>query len=726
MKKLLLLILFAGTSLPAFAAGGTCPSGANYVNPSNPTGSLVTLSSLGVTSCFYADKSGGSDSNAGTSEGSPWVHLPGMPSCTGTCASTTPTNSEGFILKGGDTWVGTDMDLYWQWSGSSGHPIYIGVDPGWPSSGWTRPIFTCGGAKCTYTLNGNGFYTDQSAINYIYLDDIEMTGLFQTDSGSYYPNYASIYGNNDVVTRMYLHGWSHQSGGNNDNSIGFSVSQCCGGGLANRFFFDVVDGSDTTKDMLNAFGGNGPAEIGWSYINYVTNGIEGSQNSVHDTWISNIELCFPSGGCHENAIQQAGLVSGSTALYYNNVITGVVSGGITKLWLGQAAGGNPMTAYVFNNVMYNNVAGNDVNPCQLNSGSCGTYYYFSNTFQCGNSSSVGPCQAASGTLAPTQVAHWINNHCISTACVSISGDGNFTYDETTDLVQSVATASGQGYTFNSTYAFQPTSGSGGTVGTGTNKQALCTTIAGLNATAGAACQNDTGYACAYNAGNNTVSCPDRATNARPATAAWNIGAYQFGGNPSAATPTFAPVAGTYTGTQSIVLSTTSGGVICYNTTGSPATNGATGCTSGTLYTSPVSVPSGRTLFAVAGGTGFVDSSVGSATYVINTQAVAPTFSPVAGTYGTAQSVTISTTTGVTICYSTSGTPATNGGTGCSSGTLYSGPVSIATSATLSAVAGGTGYTDSSVGSAVYTISGQSINPTVISGKTAIGGQIAIH
>jgi hypothetical protein len=84
-------------------------------------------------------------------------------------------------------------------------------------------------------------------------------------------------------------------------------------------------------------------------------------------------------------------------------------------------------------------------------------------------------------------------------------------------------------------------------------------------------------------------------------------------------PTFSPPAGSYSGTQSVTISSTSGGAIkCYNTTGSPATNGTTGCESGsTLYTGPVSVSSSETLYAVAGGTGFGDSSISSAAYTIS-------------------------------------------------------------------------------------------------------------
>jgi hypothetical protein len=86
---------------------------------------------------------------------------------------------------------------------------------------------------------------------------------------------------------------------------------------------------------------------------------------------------------------------------------------------------------------------------------------------------------------------------------------------------------------------------------------------------------------------------------------------------TAATPTFSPVAGTYSSAQTVTISASTGGVICYNTTGSPATNGTTGCTTGTLYTGTVSVASTETLYAVAGGTGYMDSAVGSAAYTIS-------------------------------------------------------------------------------------------------------------
>ncbi|MHB9130243.1 MAG: chitobiase/beta-hexosaminidase C-terminal domain-containing protein [Armatimonadota bacterium] len=76
----------------------------------------------------------------------------------------------------------------------------------------------------------------------------------------------------------------------------------------------------------------------------------------------------------------------------------------------------------------------------------------------------------------------------------------------------------------------------------------------------------------------------------------------------------------------------------------------------------------------------------------------PTFSPAAGTYTTAQTVTISSTDGATIRYTTNGTDPT------SSSTLYSTALNIATTTTLKARAFKSGYTDSAVGTASYTIS----------------------
>ena len=77
----------------------------------------------------------------------------------------------------------------------------------------------------------------------------------------------------------------------------------------------------------------------------------------------------------------------------------------------------------------------------------------------------------------------------------------------------------------------------------------------------------------------------------------------------------------------------------------------------------------------------------------------PAFSPAAGTYSTAHSVTITTTTGgATIRYTTNGTTPTE-----TVGTVYSSAVNISVNTTLQAIAYKTGLTDSTMASGVYTI-----------------------
>ena len=146
---LLATFLCAGS---AFAAGGSCPSGANYLSLTSPqTGGgagSVALASLGITSCFYISAAG-ADTNSGTSEATAWLHAPGMPACASICASTTPTAGKGFIFRGGDTWhkasgsPGIGGSWTWGQSGTGGNPIYIGVDPTWFSgSSFARPILS--------------------------------------------------------------------------------------------------------------------------------------------------------------------------------------------------------------------------------------------------------------------------------------------------------------------------------------------------------------------------------------------------------------------------------------------------------------------------------------------------------------------------------------------------------------------------------------------------------
>ena len=92
------------------------------------------------------------------------------------------------------------------------------------------------------------------------------------------------------------------------------------------------------------------------------------------------------------------------------------------------------------------------------------------------------------------------------------------------------------------------------------------------------------------------------------------------------------------------------------------------------------------------------------------QAAAPTFSPTAGTYPSAQNVTISdATSGATIYYTTNGTTPTVGAS------VYSGPITVSSSETVEAIAAASGFTNSAVASAAYTIN-ITANPAPVLGS----------
>jgi len=103
-----------------------------------------------------------------------------------------------------------------------------------------------------------------------------------------------------------------------------------------------------------------------------------------------------------------------------------------------------------------------------------------------------------------------------------------------------------------------------------------------------------------------------------------------------------------------------------------------------------------------------------------------TFSPPAGTYSSAQTVTISdTTAGATIFFTTDGSTPTT------SSTMFTTPIVVGSTTTLKAIAAAPGFANSAVATAVYTIAPPAATPTfsVPSGtytSVANGGHLRCH
>ncbi len=164
--------------------------------------------------------------------------------------------------------------------------------------------------------------------------------------------------------------------------------------------------------------------------------------------------------------------------------------------------------------------------------------------------------------------------------------------------------------------------------------------------------------------------------------------------PPAATPTFSPVAGTYTSAQTVTLSDASAGATIYYTT-----DGSTPTTASNHYTAPITVSSTETINAIATASGFTQSAVGSATFTINLPpAATPTFSVTPGTFTSAQTVALSdATSGATIYYTLDGSTPTT------ASARYTTAITVSATETINAIATATGYTQSAVASGTFTI-----------------------
>lgn len=158
-------------------------------------------------------------------------------------------------------------------------------------------------------------------------------------------------------------------------------------------------------------------------------------------------------------------------------------------------------------------------------------------------------------------------------------------------------------------------------------------------------------------------------------------------------PTLSVASGTYQTAQSVTISCPTVGASIYYTT-----DGTTPTTSSTPYSGAITVDEAKTIKAIAQYAAWDSSDVVSADYVFQTKN--PTMSVAAGSYQTAQSVTLACdTAGAVIYYTTDGTTPTT------SSTQYTGAIYVRDSQTIKAIAKYGNWNSSEVVSVSYQIDG---------------------
>lgn len=573
--KLLFLaaIFFLISTHSAFAAGGSCPTSASYLNTTNPGGAPVTLASLGVTNCFYV-AANGSDSNAGTSETAPWLHAPGMTSCTGNCASNAPTGGTGYIFRGGDTWhMGASGDSpytngwNWTWSGKSQtSPIYLGVDPSWYSgSSWARPILNadnplqgCAGSgpcpvsSCPHSSVGNS-YNQMVTFNgqlWNVFDDFEFTGFCWSSNslsgsgGNVMLAYYAASGNPYffVIERNYFHGWSHTSGGTEGGASAMEGNSNQGFGVVIQF--NVVDGSDSDDLSLSSLGANDTSLwiTRYNYIGHTAGDVVASDcHYIHDNIFEYYNFVTDGSGHGDEVFCENEYTGGSSSpnLWFNNVwryIGTTYNQNVSYIPdIGTPSG---QTDYIFNNVWHDNQPCGG--QCSSNGGSYlanedkqGTWVMFNNTgAQISNGLGCIVCVGAGYSTSITSANnHWIASPANeSTVYQTTSG-----VSESTAIYMTQSTATSQGYVSSNDFA--PASASDSTVGAGANETNVYCAASVLNyAIAETECVNGTSDGISYDTANHTVSYPGVALQARPSSGAWDVGAYEYGSGSSTVQP----------------------------------------------------------------------------------------------------------------------------------------------------------------------------------------------
>jgi hypothetical protein len=401
-----------------------------------------------------------------------------------------------------------------------------------------NPTSTSAVASCLYPATNP--FIRALGLAYLIFDNFEFTGMCEQGSPTGGVAVYLTWGGSlnatptyDTVENLYFHGWTHRTfncPATDCDAMGALLGTSHGNyGQGDQLVGIVCDGWDTDGQTLACIYGSG-YDVHNSVFRYAADAaITNNTHVFHDNLIEYI-ASDADGVAHGNGFE-FNVEFNATNAVYNNVIRHMWPGcgptcGQVTAWQAPYS-----TDYTFNNLVYD-VPSNG-NYWDMTGAPGGGYnnwsiHLFNNTF-------IMPADASTIGATTTTTVNFRNNHCVtpnggaSTSCVNLTKGG--TVNQLTNIVQSLSTATSQGYTASQTFAHSPAIGTGATLGVATNQQSLCSNLTGssdpLLQAAGKACQSDTTFACAYNSSNHTVTCPARTPLGRPPGGNWDAGAYQF-------------------------------------------------------------------------------------------------------------------------------------------------------------------------------------------------------
>ena len=158
----------------------------------------------GLYRTFFVDFAGGSESNSGTSEASPWKRAPGMQ---GFEHAYTPQAGDHFIFKGGVTWPNSVFPLNATGEGTSSAEDVYGVNESWFSgSSYTRPVFDAEGKEIGGHDGNDNFFINLSAggahRNWITIEGIHFRGFNAENPNGGYGTCAGIWSYDGLHNRF--------------------------------------------------------------------------------------------------------------------------------------------------------------------------------------------------------------------------------------------------------------------------------------------------------------------------------------------------------------------------------------------------------------------------------------------------------------------------------------------------------------------------------------------